>query len=109
MIAFARTAEERAAKGDPRPSVAERYKSFNDYHRKVVGAINGLLNDRLMLCEDAAPELDRLVAAGLNAGVPALVGAAPVARFPACEKHARDDHGDGHGDDDDGHGGHGHH
>jgi hypothetical protein len=107
MIVFAKTAEDRVAKGDPRPAVAERYKSFNDYYGKVAGAINGLLNDRLMLCEDVSSELDRLVTAGLKAGVPPLVGTMPIARFPACERRGRDDHDNDHGHDDDGHGGRG--
>jgi len=54
-----------------------------------------MVKDRLMLCEDVPAQLDRLVLAGLSAGVPAAVGAVPLAQFPACEprkgKHERDD------------------
>jgi len=94
MIVFARTAADRA-NGDPRPSVAERYPSFDAYYAKIVGAIDGLIGERLMLCEDAQAELDRLVANGNARGVPAPTGAIPPARLRSCEalprKHHRKD------------------
>jgi hypothetical protein len=95
-IAFARTAADRA-NGDPRPSVAERYPSFDAYYAKIVSAIDGLIGERLMLCEDAQAELDRLVANGNARGVPAPTGAIPPARLRSCEApprkhHRKDDH-----------------
>ena len=96
MIPFAKTAASPGA--DPRQSVPERYPTYLDYYRKIVNAINDMVRDRLMLCEDVPAQLDRLVQAGLNAGVPAPVGAVPAAQFPACEprkgRHDRDDDDD---------------
>ena len=101
MIPFAKTAALRGT--DPRPSVAERYPAFLDYYGKIVKAINDMVKDRLMLCEDVPAQLDRLVQAGLSAGVPAALGTVPVAQFPACEPHKRehDKEKDDEGDDED--------
>lgn len=80
-----KTAAERAASGDPRPSVEERYPSFGQYHSAVMRAIDGLVKDRLMLCEDADDAQARLLAAGLTAGVPAAQGKLPPkATVPHC-------------------------
>ena len=102
MIAFAKTAADRAANGDPRPSVAERYPSFDAYYAKTVSAIDGLIAQRLMLCEDAQPELDRLVANGSARGVPAPTGVVSPGRFPSCEArpHKRQGKDDDDRDDD---------
>ena len=84
-IPFARTQAERIATGDPRPSVEERYPSFGMYHSAVMRAIDGLVKDRLMLCEDADDAQSRLLAAGLAAGVPAPHGKLPSkATVPHC-------------------------
>ena len=69
-IAFATTLAARQANGDPRPSVEERYKEFGDYDGKVIAAMNGLIQDRLLLCEDGNSELQRLRTLGVNRGVP---------------------------------------
>jgi hypothetical protein len=98
MIAFAKTAADRAANGDPRRSVAERYPSFDVYYAKTVSAIDGLIAQRLMLCEDAQPELDRLVANGSARGVPAPTGVVSPGRFRSCEARPHKHHGK---DDDD--------
>ena len=66
-IPFAKTKAERLASGDPRLSVEERYPSFGQYYSEVIRAIDGLVKDRLMLCEDADDEQARLLQAGLNA------------------------------------------
>jgi hypothetical protein len=76
-IPFAETRAERIASGDPRPSVEERYPSFGEYYSAVMRAIDGLVKDRLMLCEDADDQLARLLKAGLDAGVPPPKGNLP--------------------------------
>ena len=76
-IPFAKSKADRVATGDPRPSVQERYPSFAEYYSAVKRAIDGLIKDRLMLCEDAPAEQARLVQAGLDAGVPAPKGNLP--------------------------------
>lgn len=64
----------------------------------MVHAICEMVEDRLMLCEDAGDELVRLLAAGATAGVPA--GPADFQAPPLCNgtKHHHD-HDDGHGHD----------
>jgi hypothetical protein len=49
----------REASGDPRPSVAERYKSGADYVAKVQQVVAALQKDRLLLQEDADRYIDR--------------------------------------------------
>ena len=101
FIPFAKTEVERAAKGDPRASVASRYPTFDDYHAKVRHALNDMVEDRLLLCEDTAAEEARLMQAGLTRGVPAPVGGVPaVQTLPACEPKKHDARKD-RGDDDD--------
>ena len=86
-IPFAATAADRAATGDPRPSVEERYPSFGHYYSAVIRAIDGLVKDRLMLCEDADDQQARLLQAGLDAGVPAPQGKLPPQPVvPQCQK-----------------------
>jgi hypothetical protein len=76
-IPFASTRAERLASGDPRPSVQERYPSFGEYKSAVSRAIDDLVKDRLMLCEDADDAQARLLQAGLDAGVPPSHGNLP--------------------------------
>jgi len=70
FIPFATTADSRAASGDPRPSVAERYPTFDAYDVKVKNAIATMIQQRTMLCEDSASELQRMRTLGANRGVP---------------------------------------
>ena len=85
-IPFPRTEAERVAAGDPRVSVAARYASFADYYGKAVKAIDEMVADRLLLCEDAQVELNRMVTHGLARGVPAATDPVPTAEtFPHCE------------------------
>jgi hypothetical protein len=105
FIPFPKTATERAASGDPRRSVEERYRSFGDYHQKVRRALNDMVRDRLLLCEDTASEEARLMQAGLTRGVPPPEGGVLPAVEPlrACtpkkhRHHRRDD--DDHDDRD---------
>ena len=81
-IPFASTEADRLASGDPRRSVEERYPSFGEYYSEVIRAIDGLVNDRLMLCEDAEQEQARLLQSGLNAGVPPPHGKLPPQTTP---------------------------
>src|SRR5262245_49621812 len=52
-IPFARTKAERSASGDPRPSLAERYKNHADYVNKTSQAARALVEQRYLLPEDA--------------------------------------------------------
>ena len=52
-LAFAKTRAEREAKGDPRPSLEERYAGQADYVGKVIKAASALVKARLLLPEDA--------------------------------------------------------
>jgi hypothetical protein len=89
-IPFARTEIERTTSGDPRPSIEERYPSFGQYYSNVIRAINGLVTDRLMICEDADVAQARLLQAGLDAGVPPPRGhLPPQSQPPGCHKPAR--------------------
>jgi len=51
-LPFARTVEERARRGDPRPAIAERYASRDDYLARVRAAAETLVSARHMLAED---------------------------------------------------------
>jgi hypothetical protein len=70
-IPFPKTQADRIASGDPRLSVQERYRSYQDYRNKVVQAVNQLVVKRFMLCEDADAYVEARLQAGLAAGVPA--------------------------------------
>jgi hypothetical protein len=90
-IPFAKTRAARLASGDPRPSVEERYPTFAAYQSAVHRAIDGLVKDRLMLCEDANAQLARLIQAGLDAGVPAPRGQGEVkSETPLCHNDKRE-------------------
>lgn len=52
-IPFAKTQAQRLAVGDPRPSLAERYPTHADYVAKVTAAANLLVQQRLLLQQDA--------------------------------------------------------
>jgi hypothetical protein len=51
-IPFARTRAEREAKGDPRPSIEERYKGKDDYLARIRTAAQALVKKGFMLAED---------------------------------------------------------
>jgi hypothetical protein len=104
FIPFPRTEADRAATGDPRPSVEARYPTFAGYHAKIRDALNDMVEDRLLLCEDTASEEARLMQAGLDRGVPPPDGGVLPAAEPlkACLPHQH--HGDkDHDRDDDDH------
>jgi len=52
-VAFARTKVARAALGDPRLSLEERYRSERDYVEAVKAAAHNLVRQRLLLQPDA--------------------------------------------------------
>ena len=58
-LPFAVDKAARHAAGDPRPSIAERYKSGPDYVAKVQAVVAALQKDRLLLVEDAERYLER--------------------------------------------------
>ena len=58
-LPFCRTADERARRGDPRPSVAERYASRDDYLARVRAACAELVGLRHMLAEDVEAVVTR--------------------------------------------------
>jgi hypothetical protein len=58
-IPFARTAQERQSSGDPRPSVAERYASRDQYMGQYAAAALKLIQQRFMLAEDLPEVLAR--------------------------------------------------
>jgi hypothetical protein len=70
FIPFPPTAAARTSSGDPRPAVAERYPTFDAYDTQVISAMNAMIQDRLLLCEDSNSELLRLRQAGVTRGVP---------------------------------------
>lgn len=57
-IPFPRTAGERAAAGDPRAALLERYRDFADYRQQFMAAAQKLVDERYLLAE----ELPRLEA-----------------------------------------------
>ena len=58
IIAFARTKAERAAKGDPRPSIEERYPSHEAYVEAVKRAVDELVKEGFMITEDGERYLE---------------------------------------------------
>jgi len=87
-IPLSRTKADREARKDPRPSIEERYPSFGQYNSAVDRAIDDLVKDRLMLCEDTDDQQARLLAAGLAAGVPAPNGNGRPLPIPHCQGRA---------------------
>jgi hypothetical protein len=112
-IPFAATMTARVAANDPRLSVQERYPSFAFYKTKVVLAVDRLVRDRFLICDDTQDIVNRLLLAGITAGVPAPgpnESAASPDPVPACQPHTRPHYhyhrvfdGDGDGDDHDHH------
>lgn len=59
FIPFARTAKERETSGDPRLSIAERYRSREEFLGKFAVAAMQLIQERFLLPEDLAAVLKR--------------------------------------------------
>jgi hypothetical protein len=51
---LARSRAERERAGDPRPSIAERYRSMDDYLARIEAAARALVSRRLLLPDDVA-------------------------------------------------------
>jgi hypothetical protein len=83
-IPFAKTNAERQASGDPRLSIKERYAFFDNYYNRVRRAVDNMVRGRLLLCEDADDQVERLVNAGLAAGVPPPDGDLPPLESQLC-------------------------
>ncbi len=86
-IPFAATMAARLAAGDPRPSVQERYPSYGLYRTQVIKAVDDLVRNRFLICDDTQDIVTRLLQAGLTAGVPAPRGqenASSPDPVPAC-------------------------
>jgi hypothetical protein len=62
MVPFARTKAEREAKGDPRPSLDERYGDQAGYVAKVRQAAAALEHERYLLAEDVTRIVDEATA-----------------------------------------------
>ncbi|MCU1284629.1 MAG: hypothetical protein JWO13_979 [Acidobacteriales bacterium] len=58
-IPFAKTAAERKQNGDPRPSIAERYASSEEYFAKYAEAVKQLIKERFILAEDLPAMVER--------------------------------------------------
>jgi hypothetical protein len=58
MIPFARSAAERQARNDPRPSLEERYGSHEGYVERVRAAAARALEQKFLLPEDARALID---------------------------------------------------
>ena len=61
-LPFARTATERRAAGDPRPSIEERYRDAADYVARVRQAAQALERERFLLAEDVQRIVDEAAA-----------------------------------------------
>ena len=67
-IPFPKTKAERMNSGDPRLSVEERYPSLSAYSSAVEKAIDEMIAKRLMLPEDGASNVNRLLRVGTATG-----------------------------------------
>jgi hypothetical protein len=103
-IPFKATAAARTAAGDPRPSVGERYASYDVYRNQLVRAVDQLVRDRFLICDDTQDMMTRLLAAGVAARVPPappLSGnASAVDPVPACTGRMPDHPHHSHDDSD---------
>lgn len=76
FLPFACDAAERARSGDPRPSIAERYRSHHDYIAKIAVAAHALVAAGLLLEEDVERCVERAISAGWPPDTSAVVGGA---------------------------------
>ncbi len=74
FLPFARDAAERARSVDPRPSIAERYRSHHDYIAKIAVAAHALAQAGLLLEEDVERYVERAISDGWPPDLTAVVG-----------------------------------
>ena len=65
-IPFKATRTDRLAAGDPRSSVQERYPSYGSYRSHVITAVDNLVRNRFLICDDTQDMVTRLLQAGLQ-------------------------------------------
>ena len=66
---FAKTRAQRLASGDPRLSIEERYSDVWSYYSQASKIANQMVRERLMLPEDAARQLNRVLTDMLSNGL----------------------------------------
>jgi hypothetical protein len=59
FLPFAKNTATRARTGDPRPSIAERYRDKDEYLQRYAHALDALIRDRFILAEDRKALLQR--------------------------------------------------
>lgn len=69
FIPFAKTAADRLANGDPRPSIQERYGSFYSYYYAALSATNQLVLQGFLLAEDAPRVFNGAISQAVALGV----------------------------------------
>ena len=69
FIPFAKTKAERLAKGDPRPSLEERYPTFAAFYYQAAAVLSRLVAQRYMLADDAAREFNAALTGVLQNGL----------------------------------------
>jgi hypothetical protein len=74
-LPFAATEEERRRSGDPRPSIAERYRDRADYAEKARAVVERLTAQRYLLPEDVELAVENALRRyDAFAAVPAVAG-----------------------------------
>ena len=69
-IPFPRTRDDGRQRGDPRRSIAERYRSVDDYMSRIAKATDDLIRQRFVLPDDRDAVLERARAHWAFAGIP---------------------------------------
>ncbi|HEY9125581.1 MAG TPA: alpha/beta hydrolase domain-containing protein, partial [Acidobacteriaceae bacterium] len=59
FIPFERNTSDATERHDPRQAIDKRYKNYEEYRERFQQALDGLVKERYILAEDAAPLLER--------------------------------------------------
>jgi Alpha/beta hydrolase domain len=94
FIPFPKTEVDGKASGDPRRSVEERYQTLDHYVRRVAHALNRMVEERVLLCEEYDAELNRLTALGAIVGGLAPDPNGHGSHVPALPESCRKDYED---------------
>jgi Alpha/beta hydrolase domain len=94
FIPFPKTSTERLNKNDPRLSTKERYDWLDQYVSKVAQALQTMINERLLLCEDYDAELNRLTTLGATTGGLTMAPAGQAIQPPPPPASCQKKHGD---------------